>query len=100
MSKKKNTPATENENADGAAEAEAEAPATISLADICKELGIKPQGARVKLRKKLAGAKGDGFRWAFPVEQKDEIVALLTPKAKAEASDADEEKNEEEGAEA
>jgi hypothetical protein len=58
---------------------------TISLAQICEEMGIKTQGARVKLRKKLAEAKGDGFRWTFPIEQKDEIVALLTPKAKAEA---------------
>jgi hypothetical protein len=62
---------------------------TISLADICKEMGIKPQGARVKLRKKLANAKGDGFRWVFPIEQKDEIVALLTPKAKAEGDEGE-----------
>lgn len=62
-----------------------EAPATITLAEICKEMGIKPQGARVKLRKKLAGEdKGEGFRWVFPLERKDEIVALLTPKAKEE----------------
>lgn len=54
---------------------------TVSLADICKELGIKPQGARVKLRKKMKEAKGEGFRWTFPIEQKDEIVTLLTAKA-------------------
>ena len=57
----------------------------ITLAEICKEMGIKPQGARVKLRKKLADAKGEGFRWVFPIERKDEIVALLTPAPKAEA---------------
>ena len=55
----------------------------ITLAEICSELGIKPQGARVKLRKKLGKeTKGEGFRWVFPIERKAEIVALLTPKAK------------------
>jgi hypothetical protein len=58
---------------------------TVTLAEICEELGIKPQGARVKLRKKLAEAKGEGFRWSFPIEQKAEIVALLTPKVKEAA---------------
>ena len=64
----------------------------ITLSEICTELGIKPQGARVKLRRKLTGVKGDGFRWVFPIEQKDEIVALLTAKAerKVKAEDADE----------
>lgn len=57
----------------------------ITLAAICNEMGIKPQSARVKLRKKLADeAKGDGFRWVFPIERKEEIVALLTPAPKAE----------------
>ena len=57
----------------------------ITLAEICKEMGIKPQGARVKLRKKLAAEeKGEGFRWVFPIERKDEIIALLTPAEKAE----------------
>jgi len=60
----------------------------ITLAEICKEMGIKPQGARVKLRKKLADAKGEGFRWVFPIERKEEIVALLTPAAKAEKEEA------------
>ena len=62
----------------------------ISLAEICKELNIKPQAARVKLRNKMAGAKGEGFRWTFPIEQKDEIVALLTPKAKEEKATEEE----------
>ena len=50
----------------------------ITLSEICKELGIKPQAARVKLRRKLAATKGDGFRWVFPIELKEEIVTLLT----------------------
>lgn len=58
---------------------------TVSLAEICAELGIKPQGARVKLRKKLAEAKGEGFRWSFPAEQKAEIMALLQPAVKEAA---------------
>ena len=61
-----------------------EAPTTITLSEICAELGIKPQGARVKLRRKMKEAKGEGFRWTFPIEQKAEIVALLTAKAGAE----------------
>jgi len=60
-----------------------EAPTTITLSEICAELGIKPQGARVKLRRKMKEAKGEGFRWTFPIEQKAEIVALLTAKAEA-----------------
>ena len=67
--------------------AETEVVETISLADICKELGIKPQGARVKLRRKMKEAKGEGFRWTFPIEQKDEIVALLTAKAERKAKE-------------
>jgi len=62
-----------------------EAPTTITLSEICAELGIKPQGARVKLRRKMKEAKGEGFRWTFPIEQKAEIVALLTAKAEAKA---------------
>lgn len=62
----------------------------ISLAEICKEMGIKPQGARVKLRKKLAQEeKGEGFRWVFPIERKDEIIALLTPAEKAEVEEGE-----------
>lgn len=76
-------------------EADVEA-TTITLAAICEEMGIKPQGARVKLRKKLGSeTKGDGFRWVFDLDRKDEIVALLTPAAKAEA-EAEEEVDEEE----
>ena len=59
----------------------------ITLSEICKELGIKPQSARVKLRRKLADAKGDGFRWVFPIERKEEIVTLLTPSPRAEKED-------------
>ena len=69
----------------------------ISLADICKELGIKPQSARVKLRKKLAGAKGEGFRWEFDLDRKAEIVALLTPAPKAETKAGEDEDGEGEG---
>lgn len=75
-----------------------EAPTTITLSEICAELGIKPQGARVKLRRKMKEAKGEGFRWTFPIEQKAEIVALLTAKAEAKAkaeSDGDEDADEE-----
>lgn len=76
-----------------------EAPTTITLSEICAELGIKPQGARVKLRRKMKEAKGEGFRWTFPIEQKAEIIALLTAKAEAKAkakaeSDDDEEDGE------
>lgn len=63
----------------------------ITLSEICNELGIKPQSARVKLRRKMADAKGEGFRWVFPIEQKDDIVALLTAKGKAEAEEGDDE---------
>lgn len=62
-----------------------EAPTTITLSEICAELGIKPQSARVKLRRKMKEAKGEGFRWTFPIEQKAEIVALLTVKAEAKS---------------
>lgn len=62
---------------------------TISLSEICAELGIKPQGARVKLRRKMKASKGEGFRWVFPIEQKDEIVAILTAKAEAKSKAAD-----------
>ena len=72
-----------------AVETEAVEVTTISLADICKEMDIKPQSARIKLRKKLPAAKGEGFRWSFPIEQKDEIVALLTPAPKAVKEEAE-----------
>jgi len=65
-----------------------ETPTTITLSEICAELGIKPQGARVKLRRKMKSAKGEGFRWTFPIEQKDEIVAMLTAKAEAKSKKA------------
>ena len=73
--------------------AETQEVTTISLTDICKELDIKPQGARVKLRRKMKEAKGAGFRWVFPLEQKDEIITLLT--AKAEKKEAEEAEGEE-----
>ena len=68
---------------EGSAEAAVEkAPDTITLAEICKELNIKPQGARVKLRSKMAQeAKEPGFRWVFPISDKAKVVALLTEKA-------------------
>ena len=71
----------------------AEAPVNtneITLSEICKELGIKPQAARVKLRRKLADAKGEGFRWVFPIERKEEIVTLLTPNSNSRAEKEDE----------
>lgn len=80
----------------------ATATATITLSEICAELGIKPQGARVKLRRKMKEAKGEGFRWTFPIEQKAEIVALLTAKAeakskaKAESDDGDDDEDDDE----
>lgn len=77
-----------------------EAPTTITLSEICAELGIKPQGARVKLRRKMKEAKGEGFRWTFPIEQKAEIVSLLTAKAEAKAkakADAESEDDEDDG---
>jgi hypothetical protein len=76
-----------------------EAPTPITLSEICAELGIKPQSARVKLRRKMKDAKGEGFRWTFPIEQKDEIVAMLTAKAEAKskkAAEADADENGEE----
>ena len=70
---------------------------TVSLSEICTEMNIKPQGARIKLRKKLGKkSRGDNFRWVFPIEQKAEIVALLTPKAKADPEDESEGEGEEE----
>lgn len=77
-----------------------EAPTTITLSEICAELGIKPQGARVKLRRKMKEAKGEGFRWTFPIEQKAEIIALLTAKAEAKAkakAEAESDDGEEDG---
>ena len=82
MAKKKQVEGQEN-----AAATEPVAPTTVTLSEICKEMGIKPQSARIKLRKKLAGSKEPGFRWTFPVDQKAEIVALLTPAPKAVKAD-------------
>jgi len=64
---------------------------TITLAEICAEMGIKTTGARVKLRKKMAGEREGNARWTFPLDQKDEIIALLTPTPKTEAVEEDEE---------
>ena len=74
-----------------------EAPTTVTLSEICAELGIKPQGARVKLRRKMKEAKGEGFRWTFPIEQKAEIVALLTAKAEAKAKAKTEAESDDDG---
>ena len=81
MAKKKQVEQVEGQ--ENAAATEPVAPTTVTLSEICKEMGIKPQSARIKLRKKLAGSKEPGFRWTFPVDQKAEIVALLTPAPKA-----------------
>ena len=68
---------------------EAAAVETITLKEICEELGIKPASARQKLRAKMKDSKADNFRWVFPVEQKDEIVELLKSKAKPGAEEGD-----------
>ena len=80
----------------------AEAVALIPLADICKELGIKPSAARIKLRKKLGNEnKGEGFRWSFTEEQKANVVATLTAKPAAkEAEEVEAQAEEGESAEA
>lgn len=62
---------------------------TITLAEICAEMGIKTTSARIKLRKKMAGDREASARWTFPIEQKDEIVALLTPTVKSEPAEAE-----------
>ena len=85
MANKKAAPAEDQTNDNANAEATPAPVTTVTLSEICKEMGIKPQSARIKLRKKLTGSKEPGFRWTFPVEKKDEIVALLTPAPKAEA---------------
>lgn len=77
-------------------EVQAEEVTTITLAEIAKELNIKPQSARVKLRKKLPGAKGDGFRWVFPIEEKAAIVELLTAKAERKAKEEAEDEGDDE----
>ena len=69
-------------------EGEAQEVNTVTLAEICAEMGIKTTSARVKLRKKLTGREGNA-RWVFPLEQKDEIIALLTPAPKAEAGEGE-----------
>lgn len=74
---------------------EAAAVETITLKEICEELGIKPTNARQKLRSKMKASKGEGFRWVFPVDQKDEIVELLKSKAEAKADDEDGEDDDE-----
>lgn len=76
----KKSQAVENEAAEATEAAEAPE-AVITLTEICAEMGIKTTSARVKLRKKLAEGRKGNSRWVFPLEQKDEIVALLTPKA-------------------
>lgn len=57
----------------------------ITLAEICQELSTKPQAARVKLRRELPKAKSEpGFRWVFPLADKQKIIDLLQkPEAKA-----------------
>ena len=83
-------PATEA-NVDQTTAAPASAPASepvVTLAEICKELGIKPQSARVKLRRLLPKAKSEpGFRWVFPLADKQKIIDLLQ-KAEAPAADS------------
>lgn len=72
---------------------------TIPLADICKELGIKPQSARIKLRKKLAAAKGEGFRWEFTEDKVDEVKTILTAKTERKGKAEGEGEGEGEGEE-
>ncbi len=74
-----------------------ETPALTPLADICKELGIKPVAARIKLRKKFSASKEKGFRWAFSAEQVEEVRTILLTKGKEKA--APEKDGEDEGGE-
>ena len=80
---------TENVSATSAIDAGASTPETttpaaptepvITLAEICKELNIKPQSARVKLRRQLGEGrtKEVGFRWVFPLADKDKVIEML-----------------------
>ena len=80
---------TENVSATSAIDAGASTPETttpaaptepvITLAEICKELNIKPQAARVKLRRQLGEGrtKEVGFRWVFPLADKDKVIEML-----------------------
>jgi hypothetical protein len=65
-------------------------PKLTALSEICAELGIKPQAARIKLRKKFAAGKAEGFRWTFTDEQVAEVKDILTAKGKAKADPEDE----------
>ena len=84
-------PATETNVDQTTTKTTAAAPATesiVTLAEICKELNIKPQSARVKLRRLLPKAKSEpGFRWVFPLADKQKIIDLLQ-KAEAPAAEA------------
>lgn len=72
------------ENQEGT-EAAAPAVEMITLKEICEELGIKPANARQRLRAKMTKSTAGGFRWEWPVEQKDEIVAFLKKPAESAA---------------
>ena len=90
---------TENVSATSAIDAGASTPETttpaaptepvITLAEICKELNIKPQSARVKLRRQLGEGrtKEVGFRWVFPLADKDKVIEMLK-KTEAPAAEA------------
>lgn len=97
---KKTAPATAATSAIAAGSVEApetQASATsaepvITLAEICKELNIKPQAARVKLRRQLGEGrtKEAGFRWVFPLTDKEKVIEMLKkPEAKTEDPIAD-----------
>ena len=62
----------------------------ITLAEICKEIGIKPQSARVKLRRQLGEGrtKEVGFRWVFPLADKDKVIEMLKKAETAPTADS------------
>ena len=90
---------TENVSATSAIDAGASTPETttpaaptepvITLAEICKELSTKPQAARVKLRRQLGEGrtKEVGFRWVFPLADKDKVIEMLKKAETAPTAD-------------
>lgn len=48
--------------------------ATITLAEVARELGMNPKVARAKARRKNFD---DGQGWTFPASRKDDIIAFL-----------------------
>lgn len=82
--------------------AETQEVTTVSLKEICDELGIKTANARQRLRSKMkTDANGTaGFRWVFPIEKKGEIVAFLKEAEERKAARATKAETEGEGSDA